>query len=80
MPTYKEKPKYIEAIQWFPGVQHDRVTEKDIKIGKNTYQGYMTRPWPYDIKPIGVKSGEWIIAGQEDPMSDVLFKRLYEPV
>jgi len=80
MAKFREIPKIVEAIQWFPGVVHERVVEQDRKIGSTYFHAYIPQKWPNEDRPIGIEPGEWIIQGQDCPVSDNYFKTHYEPI
>ena len=73
-------PKIVEAIQWFPGVVHERVVEKNLQIGKTYFHAYLIPwSWPDDL-PVGLKAGDWVVEGETHPLSDYIFKTHYEPI
>jgi hypothetical protein len=76
---YRKRPVVIEAVQWFPGVEHEALSpafdhmdgETPIGVGIQTPEGFML-----------VSPGDWIItgvAGERYPCKPGIFEATYEP-
>lgn len=82
MPKYRKKPVVVEAVQWFPGIEHPAVEKCPDEMCH-------ARGWErgtHKIKTLEgdhvVKPGDWVITGikgEHYPCRPDIFEATYEP-
>ena len=93
MAQFRKKPVVIEAVQWFPNVQHPGVSEDKAKLLTDFYSpapGSAMRDLPaYYVTTIHEQRaylvpGDWILPEPEEgrfyPCKPDIFAATYEPV
>jgi hypothetical protein len=78
MAKYIRKPEVVDAVQWFPGVKHDKV-ECPIVQGGRYYEGVFG-PCGMVLGVQIITPGEWIIELEDGELmtcSDQCFKDQY---
>ena len=76
MAKFLRKPEFVEAFQWFPGVQNDNVSFYNPGDYKTAWVGT-------DYGPSKISPGDWIITlkdGKNRIVSDDFLRENYIPV
>ena len=76
---FRKRPVVIEAVQWFPGIEVEGVTEAVYRDGDMIFPASVRTLEGYH----GVSSGDWIITGikgERYPCKPDVFERTYELV